>query len=160
MKYLSILLLVLSCHIGMAQIKIFDKAINAVKKGQEVINILKNKPADKPTNKPVDKPAEKTNPTYKKSIPADNNPKEFGLKDIHEYAKTGNNQLLLSECIEKGIYVDIPTQRRTGEYFQSKSHLTPLMIAVQNGKIETCRLLLLYGADPTIKNADNKSAFD
>jgi CHAT domain-containing protein len=168
MKYLSILILILFSHIAVAQGGLFDKIIKTATKGQEVINSFKSKPVDKPAEKTVekpmdrltDKPSEKSTAANEKSIPVDNNAKKFGLRDIHEYAQTGNNQLLLRECLEKGIYVDIPTQRSTGEYFQTKSDLTALMIAVQYEKIETCKLLLLYGADPTIKNADNISAFD
>lgn len=39
-------------------------------------------------------------------------------------------------------------------------HFTPIMEAAIKGKIEVCIVLLQQGADVSIKNADNKTAYD
>lgn len=85
--------------------------------------------------------------------------KETGLLDIHQFASDGDLVSLKKE-LDEGIYVDIPTLGYFDNEIEFINHQTPLMYAVQNHKVEACKLLLLYGADPYLKNAEKKTAFD
>lgn len=86
-----------------------------------------------------------------------------GLTLLHHYAEIGQNENV-KEMIDKGMFVDLQTQNyvpkidKINDSRRTIDDLTPLMFAVKNRKLETCKLLLLYGADPKIKNAEGKNA--
>lgn len=161
MKYILLFIsFILISFNGTAQLDKIKKIVGGIKSGKEILNKLTDRDStSKLSTRNISSTAKtkqiSLTDTGKIIIP----PKEFGLLEIHEYAKSGE-VLKLKEVIEKGIFVDFPSQRSTSEYSQTKSHLTPLMIAVQHKQIEACKLLILYGADPNLKNADNKSSID
>ena len=81
------------------------------------------------------------------------------ITSIHRYAQRGQTDSVLYS-ISHGIYVNIPTQKINQKKYQSIDDFTPLMFAAQNGHLSTCNVLMLYGADPFVQNADKKSAID
>lgn len=100
-----------------------------------------------------------TNNPQANSLKINSQERSEGFKLIHQYAELGNNEKLQEE-IDKGFYVNIPTQKLVNSGLKILDDFTPLMLAAKNGHLKSCKLLMLYGADPLLKNADNKSAID
>jgi ankyrin repeat protein len=72
-----------------------------------------------------------------------------GWTPLH-YAATGGHGVIVQMLLDAHAYIDAP----------SPNGSTPLMMAAQYGNIDTVRLLLKAGADPTIRNDLDLNAVD
>lgn len=63
-----------------------------------------------------------------------------------------NGQDKVVEYFIKDIKIPVDNQDKAGD--------TPLMLAAGNGRVSTVRLLLSLGANPNLKNRNNRSAID